>query len=279
MRFGATSVAQASFIKKFYEKLLANNFSANEIRGHMKAVSYIRVSTDGQAEKGVSLENQAERIRSYCEYKGFGLVAEIKDAGVSGGLNKARPGFIELLDLVQNRGVDVIVLYSLERLSRDMLTLLALERLLHEYSVEIHTVDGLVDTSTPDGFMSFAMKAFLGEMERRQIKFRTRKALEHKRNRGEVVGQVPYGYQRQGNDLMPDLQEQTVIREANRLYSEGLRLVDIAECLNSQEITTRQGKAWTPMQVKRLLTAYVETYRKGTTKIGQAARVFIEAVA
>src|SRR5512136_2036556 len=88
----------------------------------MNAVSYTRVSTDGQVEKGVSLENQGERIRSYCRYKGFALVAEIEDAGVSGGINKARGGFIELLDRVEAGGVDVIVLYSLERLSRDMLT-------------------------------------------------------------------------------------------------------------------------------------------------------------
>jgi DNA invertase Pin-like site-specific DNA recombinase len=49
-----------------------------------------------------------------------------------------------------------------------MLTFLCLERLLDEYNVELHMVDGEIDTSTPDGFMGFAMKAFLGEMERRQ---------------------------------------------------------------------------------------------------------------
>ena len=60
--------------------------------------------------------------------------------------------------------------------------------------------------------MNFAMKAFLGEMERRQIKYRTKKALEYKKGNGEVVGAIPYGYRREGKDLVPDLNEQAVTR-------------------------------------------------------------------
>jgi site-specific DNA recombinase len=243
-----------------------------------RAVSYTRVSTEGQAEKGVSLENQAERIRAYAEYRSFHLVAEIEDAGVSGGINKAREGFIDLLNRVEAGGVDVIILYSLERLSRDMLTLLALERLLDEYDVELHTVEGQVDTSTPDGFMNFAMKAFLGEMERRQVKHRTKKAMEHKKAHGQVVGSVPYGYTREGNDLIPSLPEQAVIRTVNDLYSQGQRLVDVVAHLNGQGIVTRDGNAWTPQQVKRLINGYRGRFKKSQTKIATATRTFIEAI-
>ncbi len=245
----------------------------------MNAISYTRVSTDIQAEKGVSLENQAERIRAYCDYKGFALIVEIQDAGVSGGINKAREGFIELLDRVESGGIDVIVLYSLERLSRDMLTLLALERLLEEHEIELHTVEGQVDTSTPDGFMSFAMKAFLGEMERRQVKWRTKKAMQHKKDHGQVVGSVPYGCRREGNDLIPDLQEQAVIKQVNTMYQSGNRLVDIVSSLNAQGITTREGNPWRSEQVKRLIDSYSGKFKKAQTKVGTAVRTFIEAIA
>ena len=136
----------------------------------MKVIGYIRVSTEKQATEGVSLENQREQIEKYCRYRNFDLVGIIEDAGVSGGVNKARTGFISLLDRIETGEVKAVILYSLERLSRDMLTLLALERLLDEYDIELHTVDGQIDTSTPDGFMGFAMRSFLGEMERRQVK-------------------------------------------------------------------------------------------------------------
>jgi site-specific DNA recombinase len=148
--------------------------------GNMKAIGYIRVSTEEQAREGISLDNQRAKIEAYCEYKGFTLVGIIEDAGISGGKNKARPGFIEVLNKVESGEAEALVLYSLERLSRDMLTLLALERLLDEHDIELHTVEGEVNTSTPDGFVNFAMKAFLGEMERRQVKYRTKKAMEFK---------------------------------------------------------------------------------------------------
>jgi DNA invertase Pin-like site-specific DNA recombinase len=52
------------------------------------------------------------------------------------------------------------------------------------------------------------MKAFLGEMERRQVKYRTKKAMEFKKAQGSVVGSVPYGYRRLQDRLEPDEAEQ-----------------------------------------------------------------------
>ena len=157
----------------------------------MKAIGYVRVSTEEQAREGVSLENQTARIQSYCQYKGFPLAQLIEDAGVSGGKNRGRPGFMRLFEAIESREINVVVLYSLERLSRDMLTLLALERYLNEKNIELHTVEGQIDTSTPDGWLGFAMKSFLGEMERRQVKYRTKKAMEYKKQQGSIVG-PPY---------------------------------------------------------------------------------------
>ncbi len=69
----------------------------------MRAIGYIRVSTEEQAREGVSLENQRARIEAYCSYKAFTLIDIIEDAGVSGGKNKARPGFMILLDRIEQR--------------------------------------------------------------------------------------------------------------------------------------------------------------------------------
>lgn len=245
----------------------------------MKALSYIRVSTDMQVQEGVSLENQAERIRAYCQYKGFDVVAEIQDAGFSGGINRAREGFVHLLDLVESGQVNIIVLYSLERLSRDMLTLLALERLLDEHDIELHTVEGQIDTSTPSGWMSFAMQAFMGEMERRQIKHRTKRAMEHKKSHGQVVGSIPYGYRREGKDLVPDIEEQRIVRSVNDMYQSGMRLSEIVGTLNSEQMTTRDNNPWSPQQVKRLIDGYQNRFKKSQTKLSTATRQFIEAIA
>ena len=245
----------------------------------MKAIGYVRVSTEGQAKEGVSIDNQKERIAAYCAYKGFDLGEIIEDAGVSGGLNRAREGFITLLDRIEQGDVEAVILYSLERLSRDMLTLLALERYFNEHDVELHTVEGQVDTSTPDGWTSFAIRSFSGEIERRQVKYRTKKALEYKKRRGEVVGSVPYGYRREGKALIPDLQEQAIIKAVNTLYSQDTRLVEIVAVLNDQGKRTRAGKPWTATQAKRLITEYAGSWKKSQTLLSAATRQFIEAIA
>ena len=183
----------------------------------------------------MSLDNQKARIEQYCAYRSFSLVDIIADAGISGGKNKTRPGFIELLDRIEAGQAEVIVLYSLERLSRDMLTLLALEKLLDEKNIELHTVEGQVDTSSPDGWLNFAMKAFLGEMERRQVKYRTKRAMEFKKNQGAIVGSIPYGYKRNGHGLEENPQEQFVIRAVNDLYRDSSRLVDVCRFLKRGE--------------------------------------------
>lgn len=220
-----------------------------------RAIGYVRVSTEEQAKEGVSLEAQEERIRKYAEYKGFDLIEIIRDEGKSGGTAN-REGFQKLLARIEANGFDALILFSLDRLSRDMLTLLALERLLDECNVELHTIEGQIDTSTPDGFMNFAMRAFLSEMERRQIKYRTKKALEHKRQRGEVIGQVPYGYRREGDHLVENEKEQKIIKRINRMYRLGKSLNAIAKELNEAGVRTKSGTKWTAQQVKRLINGY-----------------------
>lgn len=245
----------------------------------MKAIGYVRVSTEEQAKEGVSLDNQKDRIRSYCRYKGFELLQIIEDAGISGGKNKARPGFIELLDRVESNHIDAVALYSLERLSRDMLTLLALERLLDDKGIELHTVEGQVDTGTPDGWLSFAMKAFLGEMERRQVKYRTKKAMEYKKNQGAIVGSVPYGYRRNGNGLEPDESEQEVIRFINACYGKSFKLKTICAALHEKGFRTRNGKVFTPEQVRRIITGYEGKFTKTNTRLSRNIREFVESIA
>jgi site-specific DNA recombinase len=244
-----------------------------------QAVGYVRCSTGQQANEGVSIDVQREKIVGYCEYRGLALADVIEDAGISGGTNKGRPGFLELLGRIEQGEVDVVILFSLERLSRDMLTLLALERYLDEHDVELHTVEGQVDTSSPDGFMAFAMKSFIGEMERRQTRFRTRLALKHKRARGQVTGGIPYGYRREGKELVPDLNEQAIIRKANDLYhGQGLKLAAIVQHLHEKGHRTRTGRPWAANQVRKLIQNYQGSFTKGNRKVSAATRTFIEAL-
>jgi len=245
----------------------------------VKAVGYVRVSTESQVKEGVSIDNQIERIKSYCGYKSYELIEVIKDEGISGGKNREREGFVRLLGRLEENDFDAIVLYSLERISRNMLTLLCLEKLFDEYDVELHTVEGQIDTSTPDGFMGFAMRAFLGEMERRQVKYRTKKAMEYKKGRGEVVGQVPYGYKREENSLISDKKEQELIKIVNKLYQGKKSLSFVVKRLTELGYQTRQGKSFRSQQVKRIIKDYERVYSSDGSKQAEKIKEFIFSIA
>lgn len=244
----------------------------------MKALVYCRYSTHKQ-DGGISIENQIARCNEYAKFKGFEVIDIIQDLAVSGGINKGRAGFVELMSRVEQAQCDLILTYDLTRLSREMLSLLALERFLNEYDCLLFTVEGEVSTSTVEGFMSFAMRAFFGEMERRTVKHRTRKAMEHLKNNGKVYNHDPYGWRRDGDNLVEVPQEQEVIRLVNQSYSRGLRLADIQKMLNKKNIKTRVGADWQPQQVKNMIDGYKDTKRQRTTEIGIATKAFIQAIA
>jgi len=241
----------------------------------MKAIGYVRVSTDKQVREGVSVENQVERIREFCERDNLDLVDIIRDEGISGGKNRTRPGFVKLLETIETDEIDAVVLYSLERLSRDMLTILSLERYLDEFDVTLYTVEGKIDTSTIDGWMSFSMKAFMGEMERRQVKSRTKKAMEHMKKNGRVVGDIPFGFKREGDLLVEIPEERSIITRVNEMYSQGKNLSSITKKLNEDGITTRNGNEWDTTQVRRLIDGYKQTRKRRKTNHGETIKEFI----
>src|SRR6476620_9068823 len=88
----------------------------------MRAIGYVRVSTDKQADRGVSLEAQAEKIRAMAVVQGVDLAELIIDAGESAkSLN--RPGMARLLALVDAGAVQTVIIAKLDRLTRSVVDL------------------------------------------------------------------------------------------------------------------------------------------------------------
>jgi len=236
----------------------------------MKAIIYARCSTEEQTDRhgGVSIENQIARCQAYCTEKGFDVVRTVVDEGISGAVNRKRPGFMGLIDSAASREFDVLVVNDADRLSRDMMVLLMVDWMLYREKIELHTAAGCIDTSEPMGFMTFAMKAFMGEMERRQISWRTKQALQYKKSQGKIVGQLPYGYTRDGNDLVENPEEQKVLEVINRLYREGARLSAIVRHLNENGMPGRNSNPWNASRVRLLIDGY---QGKWTSSAGSVA--------
>ena len=116
----------------------------------MKAVGYIRVSTEEQAKEGVSLDNQRSKIELFCAAKDWKLERIYTDEGKSAG-NLNRDGVQELISDCQSHRFDVIVIYKLDRLTRSVKDLGYLIELFEKCGVAFSSVTDNFDTTTANG--------------------------------------------------------------------------------------------------------------------------------
>ncbi len=153
----------------------------------IKAIGYIRVSTDEQAKEGVSLENQEAKIRAYCDLKDLKLLEIVEDGGVSA-KNLRRPGAQKVIEMACNKMVDAIAVYKLDRMFRSTVDALETTKQFDKWGVSFHSISENLDTKSAMGKFFFTLTAALAEMEREIIGERTKDVLQRKKANGEVYG-------------------------------------------------------------------------------------------
>lgn len=218
-----------------------------------RAIGYIRVSTQGQADDGVSLDAQRAKIAAWADLNGYTLGEVFADEGISGA-KADRPGLALALDAVK-RG-DALVVYSLSRLARSTRHTLEIGERLEKVGADLVSLSERIDTTSAAGRMVFRMLAVLAEFERDQTSERTSMALKHKRAKGEKTGgSVPFGFalDADGVHLIENDQEQVVIREARELHRTGLSLRKVASELHVQGLVARNGRPFQAAQVQRMI--------------------------
>jgi site-specific DNA recombinase len=211
----------------------------------MKAIGYTRVSTDKQADHGVSLDAQSEKIRAMATVQDAELVGIITDAGESAkSLN--RPGVEQLLAMVDAGAVNVVIVAKLDRLTRSVKDLAVLLERFQKRGVSLVSVAESLDTGTAAGRLVLNIMVSVSQWEREAIGERTKDAMAHKKAAGERVGTVPFGYRvaADGVRLESDEAEQGILAKIRALRASGLSTRRIAEELNRQGVTTRRGSAW-----------------------------------
>lgn len=219
----------------------------------MKTIGYVRVSTDKQADKGVSLEAQAEKIRAMAVVHNAELLDIIVDGGESAkSLN--RPGMMRLLDLVDRGEVQVVIIAKLDRLTRSVKDLCTLLERFNRRGVTLVSVAESLDTGSAAGRLVLNIMTAVSQWEREAIGERTRDAMSHKRNNGERVGNIQFGYRlcADGKHLEPDGSEQAVLDEIRQLRQSGATLRGIAATLNTRGRRTRRGTTWRLEHVARI---------------------------
>lgn len=217
-----------------------------------RAIGYTRVSTVGQAEEGVSLAAQEQRIRLWCQVQGFLLASIHEDAGVSGRTDE-RPALQAAL--AECKKGDALVVYSLTRLARSTRDTLNILARLEQRGVDLVSLSERIDGSSAAGKMMVRMLAVMAEFESDQISERTKLAMRHLRNQWRYTGgHLPYGFA-MGLDGRLEVvhDEAEVIGVVLTLRAAGLGLRAICRGLEKKGLSARSGRPFVPMQIKRML--------------------------
>ena len=192
-----------------------------------RTVAYLRVSTAGQAEHGVSLDAQRAKVEAYAALYDLDLVAVEVDAGVSA-KTLDRPALRSALARLDSGAAEALLVVKLDRLTRSVRDLGdLLDRYFgHNDGAALLSVSDQIDTRSAAGRLVLNVLASVSQWEREAIGERTATALAHKKARGERVGAVPYGWtlDADGVHLLPYAAEQRAIRLANKLRATGLSL-------------------------------------------------------
>jgi len=222
-----------------------------------KAVIYCRVSTAGQAEQGVSLEAQEERLRAYCQMQGLDIEAVLIEEGVSATKPlHARPMGSKLVAMVKNGTVQHVVALKLDRLFRSSVDALSVTSEWDKNGIALHLVDmggQSMNTASAMGRMMLTMMAAFAQFERDLVSERTTAALQHKKAHDKVYGPVPFGKDRNGDELEANEEELSILEKIRLWRKQGASYWTIAARLNAHGIKGKGGGKWYAASVRYVL--------------------------
>jgi DNA invertase Pin-like site-specific DNA recombinase len=144
---------------------------------------YARVSTPN----GQNPEMQLRELRDYCQRRGFVIVNEYVDKGVSGARER-RPALDKLITDCRKRLVDAVVVYRYDRFARSLRQLVNALEEFRALGIDFISLHEGVDTSTPNGRLVFGIFASIAEFERELIRDRVRSGLAAARAKGKRLG-------------------------------------------------------------------------------------------
>jgi len=219
------------------------------------ALGYVRVSTDEQAERGLGLEAQRQRIRAYCEMKGVRLSTIFEDPGLSGGKPLGSRSAGGRLLAEARRTKPVVVVARLDRLFRSVADAAQTIADFDKKGIELAAIAEGFDMTSPYGRAMAQMASVFAELERAMIRERTKAAMNVKRGRNERMSHnVPFGWDQASQGLLVrNDKEQKAIALMRGWRKDGKSLRRIAALLDEQGVQPKRAKRWLHSSVLRIL--------------------------
>ena len=241
----------------------------------LKLIGYCRVSTENQKEEG-TIELQVKDIEKYAVQNKYQLVKTFKDNGVSGSLEwHQRKGMLDMFGyLEQNKNIDGVLIYKLDRLARD---LRVQENII--YDLQEKRKKTIISIKEPDldskditRVLFRQMLSAVAQYERGLITMRMMNGRLKKAEKGGYAGgSVAYGYVAKNKELKIDKKQAETIKAIFRLRKQRLSLRDIVKELDKKGVKTARGGKWYAATVRYILNnglyKGVGNYKNVRTKV------------
>jgi|TARA_R110000796_G_scaffold200316_1_gene316346 site-specific DNA recombinase len=215
-----------------------------------KAIGYIRVSTEKQADHGVSIEAQTEKLKAYAMLYDIDLVDLVIEQGSAKCLQ--REGLQSALSRLEAGEAEALIVVKLDRLTRSVADL---GKLVDTYfqNFALLSVGEQIDTRSAAGRLVLNVLASVSQWEREVIGERTSAAMQHMRNQNQYTGgKPPYGYDLVDGELIENENEQQVIKLVAKYKAAGLSYRKIAAVIDEAGHKSRTGKQLSAMSVSRM---------------------------
>lgn len=237
------------------------------LRG-LRCAVYLRYSSDNQRE--TSIEDQLRVCRSFVERHGGSVddALVFSDAAVSAA-SLERPGFQKMMAALvgKSRAVDVVVVESQDRLSRNISDGARLLEQLQFNGVRLLSVNDGLDTAARGSKLTYAVKSLLSDLYIDDLREKTRRGLEGRALAGFSTGGLPYGYRSEpvtasegrvvGHRVVVLEEEARVVRRIFSEYAAGRSITAIAARLNQDSIPSPRARGrrrgWVATSVRDLL--------------------------
>jgi DNA invertase Pin-like site-specific DNA recombinase len=206
-----------------------------------RAILYLRQSS-GKDEESISLELQETACRDYADRQGYEVVAVEADPGISGRTWK-RPGVVKVMDMIESKKADVIVLWRWSRLSRSRMDWAVAADRVQTAGGRIESALENVDVSTSTGRLARGVLTEFAAFESERIGEGWKETHARRIKQGLPANGKPrfgYAYSRE-DGFVPDPETGPVLAEMYRRYTSGQSLYTIVSWLNGQGISTVPG--------------------------------------
>lgn len=228
-----------------------------------KVAIYGRVSTVEQANEGYSIDEQLRILREKCQSNGWEVYNEYADRGISGKSIEARPALKQLLDDATKRKFDVVYVWKMNRLARNVKDVLNIVDLLSKRRIEFQSYSEDIDSSTPSGKLHLQMMAVIAEFERDTIAQNVKMGMIARAGQGEWNGGIVLGYdsevistqgKRKQTRLVVNEKEASTVRRIFELYVNGHGYKSIANLVNQEGHRSKKNNTFSINAIKTILT-------------------------